>query len=117
MQLRRLKKCYLVQVTHTKRANGTQSDSYTQLNPYKIIPQELLDQVSASVYGANVNKTIRISSIKNQLEKLLYTKLNSESDNISNYVIEYESNYYKIVSVKQNWIDIELKNEKVSRTI
>lgn len=116
MQLRRLKVCYLVQITHTKRSNGTQSDSYTQLTSYKIIPQDILDQVSASIYGASINKTIRISSIRNELETLLKSKLNSDSDNVSNYVIQIGNNYYKIVSVEK-WIDIELKNEKVSSTV
>ena len=117
MQLRRLKSCNLIQVTHTKRNNGTMSDSYKQLNTYKVIPQDLQDQVSASIYGADINKTTRISSIRNELETLLKGKLNSDSDNISKYLIELNDNLYKIVSVKDKWIDIELKNEKISRTV
>ena len=117
MQLRRIKEVDLIQVSHTKRANGTLEDSYTKLSSYKIIPQELQDQVSASIYGANIDKTLRISSIRNELETLLKGKLNNDSDNISNYLIQYDSNLYKIVSVRTKWIDIELKNEKISRIV
>lgn len=117
MQLRRLKDCNLIQVTHTKRSNGTIGNTYTKLNQYKIIPQDLQDEVSASIYGANVNKTIRISSIRGELETLLASKLNSDTDNVSNYLIEYNTFLYKIVSVKNKWIDMELTNEKISTTV
>ena len=111
MQISRLKTCTLLKGSKSKSGNGAYVTTYQEQNSYKIIPQELIDQVSASIYGANINKTLRISSVRKTLETLLKTKLNSQSDNISNYVIEYDGNIYKIVSVKTNWIDMEAISE------
>ena len=111
MQLCRLKPCVLLRGTRTKSSIGTYVIEYQELGFYKVISQELQDEVSASIYGANIDKTLRISSPRKKLEKLLGTKTNSQADNISNYAIEYEGKIYKIVSVKTNWIDMEATSE------
>ena len=111
MQICRLTECVLLKSIKTKSSNGTYITQYQELGSYKIIPQELLDQVSASIYGANIDKTKRISSVRKKLENLLNTKVNNKSDNISNYFIKYDDKIYKIVSVKINWIDIEAVSE------
>lgn len=108
MQLRRLKECLLLFNSPEKQANGTYKDSYTEIKSYKVIKQELQDEISASIYGANVNKTIRISSIRNELEKYLKNKVGNNQDNVSKYFIVLENKKYKIVSPKENWIDVEL---------
>ena len=108
-QLRRLQNCILQNSIKEKQKNGTYKDSYIDVKPYKIVLQELMDQVSASIYGANINKTYRITSPYHSLENYLITKLtNNSEDNISRYFILFKDNRYKIVSVKSGWIDIEL---------
>lgn len=111
MQISRLKTCVLLKGARTKAGNGTYVNTYQEVNSYYVIPQELTDEVSASIYGANVNKTTRISSVRRELETLLKTKLNNQADNISNYVIKFEDKIHKIASVKTNWIDIEVTND------
>lgn len=111
MQISRLKTCVLLKGARTKANNGTYVNTYQEQASYSVIPQELTDEVSASIYGANINKTTRISSVRRELEALLKTKLNNKADNISNYAIEFENKIHKIVSVKNNWVDIEASNE------
>lgn len=108
MQLRYLKDGTLYKIYSLKNNNGTRSKKREKVEKYKIELQELTDEVSASIYGANINKTYRIISPHHKLEAFLYTKLGNESDNISKYEILYNSKYYKIVAVKKNWVDIEL---------
>lgn len=109
IQLRKLRTCILQKSIKEKQANGTYIDKYVDVDCYKISLQELLDEVSANIYGANINKTYRISSPYNKLEFFLSTKLvDNNEDNISKYFIYYNNKRYKIVSVKMRWIDIEL---------
>ena len=108
MQLSRLKPAVLKVSTKIKQANGSSIEEYTKVDDYKVILQELVDEVSASVYGANLNKTYRASSPRQTLEIYLQSKLNNTSDNISKYYLFIKNKKYKIVSVKENWVDIEL---------
>ena len=107
MQLSRLKPATLKFSTKTKQANGSYKEEYTKIADYKVILQELTDEVSASIYGANLNKTYRVSSPRQVLEIYLQSKLNNTSDNISKYFLFINDKQYKIVSVKENWVDIE----------
>jgi capsular polysaccharide biosynthesis protein len=108
MQLSRLKPAVLKVATKTKQANGSYVEEYTKVTDYKVILQELVDEVSASMYGANLNKTYRVSSPRETLEIYLQGKLNNTSDNISKYFLFIQDKQYKIVSVKEHWVDIEL---------
>ena len=107
MQLKRLVKATLKFADRTKQANGTYLTTLTEIGNYKVIMQELTDEISANIYGANLNKMSRLSSPNTRLEKYLRTKVNNEVDNISKYFIIIDGTEYKIVSVKNNWIDIE----------
>ena len=69
--------------------------------------KELNDNVSATIYGADINKILRISSVNKILEILLKEKLNNSSDNISKYRISYDTSKYKVKDVKSKYIDIE----------
>lgn len=111
MQLSRLKPAELKVATKTKQANGSSVDTYTKVADYKVILQELTDEVSASIYGADINKTYRISSPRQVLEKYLQTKLNNTSDNVSKYFLFVGDKQYKIVSVKEHWVDVEFFND------
>lgn len=113
MQLSRLKSVILKVSTKTKQANGSSIETYTKVADYKVILQELVDEVSASIYGANLNKTYRVSSPRQTLEIYLQSKLNNTSDNISKYFLFIGNKQYKIVSVKEHWVDIEFVTEYI----
>lgn len=106
--LRRLITADLKVSDDVKQPNGLIIHEYAEIGTYNIVFYELTDEVSAHIYGANLNKTFRISSPNRVLESLLSTKVNTTSDNISNYFIYIEDRKYRIVSVKLNWVDIEL---------
>ena len=108
MLLRYLKQITLQKATRTKRPNGTPEDTFQDIRRYKVQEQELDDEVSASVYGANLYKMTRIKSVRSELENYLYTKVNNKEDNISNYYIVIKNKKYKIKSVNVKGIDLEL---------
>ena len=107
MQLRYLKSVDLKKATKTKQPNGTYIDTLTLIDSYSIQTQELNDDVSASIYGADLNKITRIKSVNRELEVYLKSKLNNDDDNISKYYIIMDDTQYKIKSVRENWIDIQ----------
>lgn len=108
MLLRYLENAYLKKATKTKQPNGTYIEELEDVEIYKVQTQDLNDEISASVYGANVYKMIRIKSVRNELEDYLYTKVNNKQDNVSNYYIFINNRKYKIVSVNVKGIDLEL---------
>lgn len=108
MQLMYLKDIALKKATSTKQTNGAYIDTYTLVDNYKVQLQQLTDEISVSMYGANINKMLRISSPKKVLETYLSTKnIGNEDDNISKYYIFYNGIVYKIVAVRERWIDVE----------
>lgn len=111
MQLRYLKDVELKKATKEKQPNGTYIETLTLISSYSIQTQELTDEVSASIYQADLNKITRIKSINGELEIYLKGKLVNEADNISKYFIVIDETKYKIVSVRQNWIDIQAIGE------
>lgn len=111
MLLRYLSPISLFKTTKIKQLNGTYINSYTKINDYNVQMQDLTDDIiSASIYGANITKMLRIISPLNKLEKYLLPKVNNKSDNISQYYIFIDNRCYKIVSVSNSRIDIELVN-------
>ena len=111
MLLRYLKLITLNKATKIKNSNGTYTNTYTKIDAYKVQMQDLTDdEISASIYGANITKMLRISSPLNKLEKYLLPKVNNKIDNISQYYIFFDNRTYKIASVSNSRIDIELVN-------
>ena len=108
MLLRYLEYITLQKATRTKRPNGTPEDTFQNIKRYKVQEQELDDEVSASIYGANLYKMIRIKSVRQELEDYLNTKVNNKEDNISNYYIMLNNKRYKIKAVNVKGIDLEL---------
>lgn len=108
MQLRYLKSVDLKKATKTKQPNGTYLETLTLISSYSVQTQELTDEISASIYGADLNKITRIKSVNNELEAYLKSKLNNEEDNISKYYIFIDDVQHKIKSVRENWVDISL---------
>lgn len=109
-QLRYLINCTLYEGAITKQPNGYITESFTKINDFKVQSQEVDDEVSATVYGAKISNMLRLSSPHYALEKILKTKLNESSDNITKYSIVIGSKRYNIVSVKEHWIDVEFAN-------
>lgn len=111
MLLRYLKPVTLQKASKQKQANGTYKNMYEKITVYNVQMQDLTDdEVSATIYGANITKMLRLSSPLHKLEKYLLPKVDNKADNISQYYIFYEGRTYKIVSVSNTRIDIELVN-------
>ncbi|MBE6156979.1 MAG: hypothetical protein E7161_04485 [Firmicutes bacterium] len=106
-QLRYLIDADLYKVEKNKNANGSFMNTYVFKEKYKVQPQEIIDEISANMYGANINKMLRIRSSLKRLEQLLQSKVNNTQDNISTYIITIKNVRYKITSVMNNWIDLE----------
>lgn len=108
MQLRYLQNCILQTLSSVKQPNGTYKKVPSSIGVYKVQKEELTDQVSSSIYGANMLKTYRLISPYHKLENYLIDKTGCEADNISKYQVSLDNHNYKIVAVKKNWIDVEL---------
>lgn len=104
-QLIRLKEVSLYKSVPIELPDGDYSDTLSLIGKYKVIIEELIDEISVELYGADLNRMIRLSSVNSNLEKYLYTKLNNTSDNISKYEIEFLDNKYEIKNVRMNYID------------
>lgn len=111
MLLRYLTPTILKKATKEKQSNGTYSNTYTEISTYNVQIQSLTDDnVSATIYGAKINKMLRISSPLGNLEEYLLPKVDNKEDNISNYYIFIGNKTYKITSVSSDRVDIELVN-------
>lgn len=108
MLLRHLKTITLKKSITVKQPNGSRTEEYEVIGKYEVQKQELDDQISASIYGANIVNMCRIKSPLSNLENLLKLKLNNTTDNISKYFIFIDSNRYKIKSVNNKGVEIEL---------
>lgn len=108
MQLRYLKDVTLKKEERIKQPNGTYVTQEEIVSVYKAQMQELTDEVSASVYQADLNKINRLKSVKSELEEYLKGKLINAPDNITKYSIYIDRIKYKIISVKQKYVDISL---------
>ena len=108
MLIRYLKPIMLKKSITVKQENGSRTEGYEDINEYQTQIQEIDDQVSTSIYGASITKMLRVKSPLLKLENYLETKLNNTADNISKYYIFIGDNKYKIKSVGNKGIDIEL---------
>lgn len=107
MQLRYLNKAALYKITKEKQPNGSYINRYNFIKMFSVQEQEISDEISVSIYGADLNRIIRIKSINSELEKHLKPKMVNESDNISKYIIVIDDLSYSIKTVK-SFIDIML---------
>lgn len=105
--VRYLEEVELVKSTNVKQPNGTYIKGFSHIDNYKIQRKRLDDEVSATIYGANITKMWEISTALGDLEQYLIPKVDNKEDNISLYFIVLENTRYKINSVKNNAITIE----------
>lgn len=106
MRLTRLEKVTLYEVTKGVKPDGDPTEDYELISEYDAGVQYLDDSVAASVYGANVTKTYRVSSLHSEIEKYLLPRINNSQDNLSNYLIEYLGNKFKIERVTPKYLDM-----------
>ena len=105
--IRYLKEVKLLKSVKEKASNGSYIKGYTEIGTYNVQIDNLQDEISASIYGANLNKMLSISDALNELHLILSGKVDNTDDNISLYYIEIGPVLYKINSVKENGIVIE----------
>lgn len=105
--IRYLKEVSLLKSTKVKQPNGVYVKSYTEIGTYNVKIDELQDEVSATIYGANIDKMLNISDALGVLSCYLSPKVENTNDNISLYFIQIDNTLYKIVSVKKKSINIE----------
>lgn len=108
MLLRYLKRIELYKANQVKQSNGTYIDEYALINNYKVQKQDLsADEIASTIYGADINKMLRIKSVKGDLERYLLPKVSNKSDNISKYYIFDNEIQYRIKAVTESRIDLE----------
>ena len=111
MLLRYLKPITLKKAEKQKQPNGTYKNTYNVISVHNVQLQNITDdEVSATIYGSNINKMLRLSSPLGKLEEYLLPKVDNKEDNISYYYIFIGTRTYKIVAVAEDRIDIELVN-------
>lgn len=108
IQLRYLKDCELDITSSQRQPNGALTETYRPVAQYQVQMRELTDDISASIYGADVNNMYRVSSPYQTLEYFLKSKMNRSSDNISRYTLVIDGERYRIRAVRIHWADIEL---------
>ena len=108
IQLRYLIDVQLDKGSREKQSNGSILVTYEKVDDYKVQLQELTDEVSAAIYGADVERMYRLTSPNNSLERFLFSKVNNTSDNISMYSLLINSVRYKVKVVRRHWIDVEI---------
>lgn len=107
MLIKNLDKCTLKKAIKEKTNTGNLIvNNYEVVKDYRIQEQVLQDQVTSTIYGSDVNKMLRIASPLHALERYLLPKVDNIEDNISNYYIFYKGIQYKIIAVRNYFIDI-----------
>lgn len=106
MRLIRLEEVTLHNIIKITKPDGDPDEQFDAISKYQVSVQYLDDSVAAAIYGANVSKTYRISSLNKDLEKLLLPKISNEKDNLTKYCIEYKGNKFNIQRVTPKYIDM-----------
>ena len=108
MLIKNLEKATLKKAIKEKTQTGNIIiSSYEKIDDYRIQEQTLQDEVTSTIYGADVNKMLRIASPLHRLERYLLPKVDNIDDNVSFYYLFYKGIQYKIVAVRDYYIDIK----------
>lgn len=105
--IRNLKEVNLLKSERIKQANGSYVKSFTIIQKYNVQINNLEDEISATIYGSNIDKMLSIMDALKELYNYLIEKVDNIQDNISLYYIEIGTSKYKINSVKESGIVIE----------
>ena len=91
MLLSKLTPIILYSVKSTRGVDGDIIEEYVNIFETKGAVQYLAsDEITASAYGANLDKTYRFKSIHNDLEHFLLEKTNNSPDNLTKYLVEWK---------------------------
>ena len=82
-QLRYLKPAYLYKTNKEIQSNGAIKETFDFISLYYVGKEELTDNVSASVYGARMNRILRLTSPRHTLEGFLLSKIDPIQDNVT----------------------------------
>lgn len=96
MRIDRQELIIVYKATKTKQPNGALVNTYTEQMRTYCEHNSLQDQVSATIYGTDINNIIRLTSKDNTLNEFIESKMNSSEDNISMYYIEFKGVKHKI---------------------
>ena len=108
MKLSRLEQIKLYKLVRTKLPDGDFNTVNELVNTYQAIIQYMYDdEVAVATYGADVDKIHRLGTVHNELELFLIPKIRNKIDNVSNYIIEYNGNYYNILKVTPRYVEIK----------
>jgi len=107
MKLTRLEDITLHKITKVTLPDGDRDDQLDDGTTYQALIQYLDDEVATAMYGADVVKVHRVATIRNELEKFLLPKVRNKKDNISNYILSYNDNYYSILKVTPRYLDMQ----------
>lgn len=108
MKLTRLQEITLYKIKKVTMPDGERTEQMDEGTPYQAIIQYLYDdEVAVAMYGADANKVHRIATLRNELEKFLIPKVRNKVDNVSNYIIKYNDNYYNILQVTPRYIEMK----------
>lgn len=91
MLLIKLTPITLYSIDSTRGLDGDLIEKYEKIFEVEGAIQYLAsDEIAASVYGANIDKTYRFKSIYNDLEHFLLEKTNNFPDNLTKYLVEWK---------------------------
>lgn len=108
MLIKNLNKCELKKAVKEKTPTGNLIVSdYELIKPYRVQVETLQDIITTTMYGSDVNKMLRIASPLHDLESYLLPKVDNVDDNISLYYIYLKGVQYKIVAVREYYLDIK----------
>lgn len=119
IQLRFLKPSTLYESSTTIAENGYSVISYTKIADFLVQTQNIaeynmltrkseIETHYSQNTGATLGKRLRVQSPRTLLERYLASKMNVGPDNITRYVLEINGDKYRINSVKDRWVDVEL---------
>ena len=101
--IRHLQEVKLLKSIKEKQANGSYVKTFTLVDTYNVQINSLEDEISATIYGANIDNMLSIMDALNRLYDYLIAKVDNIQDNISLYYIQIKDIRYKIKSVKKNY--------------
>jgi hypothetical protein len=108
--VRYLKKAELMKAKKEKQPNGAIVNTFETIKTYRVQVRELNDEVSATVYGANISKMKQVSTALKDLEEFLTSKLDNKEDNVSLYYLKIDGTRYGIKAVQESGVTIERYN-------
>lgn len=108
MLIKNLERAILKKAIKEKTSTGSLINTdYKFIDNYRVQEQTLEDEVSSTIYGSDINKMLRVASPLHRLERYLIPKVDNKEDNISYYYLFYKETQYKVVAVREYYIDLE----------